>query len=79
MSTDELKRRTMLATEQGKIVEVVEGGDILRSASLTSGGVTKVNCTGLAMSQKSLMFSRCYDIAKSCQLTSLHRTYLLLH
>lgn len=43
--TDEMKRHTLLATEQGKIVEVVEGGEILRSARLTSGGVTKVYCT----------------------------------
>lgn len=45
MLTDEMKRHTLLATEQGKIVEVVEGGDILRSARLTSGGVTKVYFT----------------------------------
>ncbi|KAK3890443.1 hypothetical protein Pcinc_005600 [Petrolisthes cinctipes] len=41
-SQDEMKRHTLLATEQGNLVEVVEGGDILRSTRLTSGGVTKL-------------------------------------
>ncbi|KAK4296796.1 hypothetical protein Pmani_030733 [Petrolisthes manimaculis] len=41
-SQDEMKRHTLLATEQGNLVEVVESGDILRSTRLTSGGVTKL-------------------------------------